>query len=428
MVSMNYGSSLNNTQYRNYFAWFSVSMFYFYQYLLRVSPGIMINELRLDFNMTAEQFSTLGSYYLYAYALVQIPLGILVDQIGVRRTISFGIILCILGAMMLSYSEVLWMAQLSRVLVGAGSGTAFLCAVKLASDLFVPGKRGMLMGGTLTIGLIGAMTAGASLIYFVNLVGWRETILYCSFVGLGSLLFVMVSVPKRDAEIKKNTPPFSFEKTVQCLLSILKNPMIILFAVLAIGVYTPISVLADLWGTDFLIKKYGFARADAAFISTTMYLGMGAGSLILPWICERLDILNKGIQLCTFGLLFMFAFVLFGPTLSPSIAVLCLFILGFFCGAEMMCFTGAALHTTPFNSGMTIGVVNTLNMLGGALLQQGIGKLLDFYWSGEMTETGIRSYSSEEYSFALSILLIVIAGCCLIALLLNRHTYSKTEV
>src|SRR5690606_4804212 len=100
----------------------------------------------------------------------------------------------------------------------------------------------------------------------------------------------------------------------------------------AVGLYTPLSVLADLWGTAFLMQKFALARADAAQASTMMYLGLALGSLVLPWISERWDVLDQTIKICSFGILIMFAVVLFGPQLSWGTLVATLFLLGVFCG------------------------------------------------------------------------------------------------
>ncbi len=55
-----------------YLAWMCTAFFYLYQYLLRVFPNLMGDELRLDLNMTAEQFGLLGAITIYAYSFVQI--------------------------------------------------------------------------------------------------------------------------------------------------------------------------------------------------------------------------------------------------------------------------------------------------------------------------------------------------------------------
>lgn len=409
-----------STAWMPYFSWLSIALFFFYQYFLRISPGIMIHDLRTDFHMTAEEFATLGSYYLYAYSFVQIPLGIIVDRVGIKKTIGIGALLTIMGGFLMGVATEVWVLQLSRVILGIGSGTAFLCAVKYVADYFSQGQRGILMGVTLTLGLIGAIFAGSLLIPLVDLFGWRQATLYCGVAGIFNLCLILLILPKTHSS-QVNHSKLSVSAIGRDIVAVIKNPIIMLYALLAIGVYTPESVLADLWGTGFLMEKFSFSKAQAAFASTSMYLGMGIGSLIFPWLCEKYDILNESIQACTFCLFALFAYILFAPSFSYYPVLGFLIILGLFSSAEMVCFTGAVLYTTQENSGLTIGIVNTLNMLAGAILQQGIGTFLDFLWDGTVTETGIRHYSSADYVFALTSLLVIIGLCCVLSLFLPRR-------
>jgi sugar phosphate permease len=149
-----------------------------------------------------------------------------------------------------------------------------------------------------------------------------------------------------------------------------------------------------------------------------LYIGLGAGSLILPWLSEKYNILHGSIVFCLFGLLGAFNILLYSDNISIIELECILFAIGFFCGAEMMCFTGALEDSTPNDSGHIIGIVNTFNMLGGALIQQTIGYLLDSNWRGVMDEHGVRQYSPSEFQDALSILSVIIAFCAVVSLLL----------
>ncbi len=395
-----------------YLAWFTCALFFFYQYILRVAPGVMIDELRGEFSLTAEDFSTFGAYYLYAYSFLQIPLGALVDRVGIRRMTLAAIVLCIGGTLIFAHSETLLVAQLSRVMVGAGSATAFMCALKIAADYFPEGKRGLLMGLTLTLGTIGALTAGKPLVILLENIGWRDTISFSAFIGAPLALMAVFLLPtqQKSSQLLEHT----WIEFGARLKGILKNPMIMLYTLLAIGLYTPLSALADLWGTAFLMQKFDLTRGDAAQTSMMMYLGMAFGSLIMPWFFEKKDKLNQGIQLCGIALLILMGIILYGPHMSIGALTIVLLGLGVFCGGEMMCFTGAVSYTTPQTSGLTLGVANTLNMLGGALLQQLIGFGLDWQWSGVLSADNLRLYSTSEFVFSLTSLLIVI-GICVVA-------------
>ena len=91
--------------------------------------------------------------------------------------------------------------------------------------------------------------------------------------------------------------------------------------------------------------------------------------------------------------------------------------MGFFCGAEMMCFTGALMSSDETNSGEIIGVVNTFNMLGAAILKYNVGYALDASWSGAMQTETLRHYSTSQYTAALSSLTWVLSICCCLAFL-----------
>jgi len=402
-----------------YFAWASVALFFFYQYILRVAPGVMIHEIRHEFSVNADQFATLGSFYLYAYSLLQIPLGIIVDRIGVRYTILGSIILCLGGSLLMAYSEIFLTAQISRIMIGAGSASAFMCSLKIVADHLPPGHRGFLMGATLTLGTFGALVAGKPLVYFLDDFGWRSTMTYTALIGLALIIFALICLPKHSQKQSSHTKE-SFKSIGQNILSIIKNYRVMLYAFLAIGLYTPLSALADLWGTAFLMQKFSLPRAEAAHTTMMMYVGLAAGSLIMPWICEKYNLLDRAIQFCGLGIIILFGILLYGPILSNAQLTLVLICLGFFCGAEMMCFTGALLFSNSNNSGLTIGIVNTLNMLGGALLQQFIGYSLDFHWEGLLDPQGIRIYESHHFVLAFSILTGVIILCCLASLKLVK--------
>lgn len=400
-----------------YFAWGIAAVFYFYQYILRVSPGVMVTDLRQEFRLTAEEFSSLGALYLYAYSLLQIPLGIAIDRFGVRRTVLSSIILCVLGSLMLAWSQSLFAVQASRLLVGAGSACAFMASLKVAADWLPSGKRGFLMGATLTLGTIGALVAGKPQVFLIDNLGWRQTVF--STAGLGMIVFFFAVLLLQLPHAPKAVIQKSFKEITRAIKAIIANRQVMLYAILAIGVYTPLSVLADLWGTAFLMQKYSLSRADAAQTSMMMYVGLSVGSLVLPWACEKYQILDRAIRVCGFALLLVFSLILFGPNLGLPALTAALVLLGIFCSAEMMCFTGAVHYTTPENSGMTIGVVNTFNMLGGAFLQQGVGYVLDAQWDGKVDQSGVRIYQTNEFVMALSLLLIVIAICCVISLFLK---------
>lgn len=411
-----------------YISWFILVTFYLYQYILRSSPGVLIEEIRHSFNMDADGFSLMGSMYYYGYALMQVPLGILIDRIGIRNTALFSIILCIAGTLLLILTDIAAMAYFSRLIVGIGAASAFMSCLKLANDYMPVSQRGFIIGATLTFGAIGALITGIPLNYLLdNFDSWQSSFVVFSLVGLVILLFAFIYLPKNRTAV--NIHEFEGKNIWKDLLNISSNKKIIVYTIVTIGLYAPLSVMADLWGTVFLVKKFDLVREIASPILMNIYIGMAIGSIFLPYLAEKYKsipgIMDKIIKYSVVTLLLLFSVMLFINTISNINLSILLISIGFLCGAEMLCFTAALRYTNSHNSGLTIGVINTFNMLSGALIQQAIGIYLDYSWKGGLDDKGLKIYFTKEFVEAFSILVIIISISAIFAIFALKHKKQK---
>lgn len=71
--------------YLPWLIWCIAALFYFYEFFLQVSPNVMVPELMSSFHVTAASLGNLAAFYFYAYAIMQIPAGVLLDFFGPRR-------------------------------------------------------------------------------------------------------------------------------------------------------------------------------------------------------------------------------------------------------------------------------------------------------------------------------------------------------
>lgn len=400
-------------------AWFSLSLFYMYQYVLRVFPSVAEQELRVDLLLSAVDFSTLGAMYLYAYGGLQVPLGAIVDRLGLKRVALAAIFMCIAGACMFYLATSLWHLQVGRLLMGIGSAPVFMCSLKICADYIPAGHRGLYMGTTLTMGTMGALVAGNLVVSLLESIGWRATILTLGGLGLLIVVLIASNLPSYTKSAEKE--PFN----LVALKKVFQNKIVYIYGILGLGFFSSLTAFADLWGTVYIVKRFGVMRADAASAAMTMYIGLAIGSLVLPWYFEKKNRLFLGIKLCAVILSALFATLMLLPDLSFAMAKVVLFLLGLFSGAIMMSFTGAALETTKETSGLTISIVNAFNMFGGAILNQMVGSLLEHYWDGAMSE-GIPQYSIQMFDRSFLIVLgSLFAVCLLIALQLKQPVTVK---
>jgi len=372
----------------------------------------MIVELRQMFKLTAEDIASLGAIYLYAYSLLQIPLGFIIDRFGVRRVLVTSLMMCILGTVLYTYAVNIGMLQLGRFFIGMGSAPIFICAVKFTSDYLPQKYQGLFMGATLTLGTIGALLSGKFLVVSLDNLGWNNTLVLCMVLGGLILLPILKFVPgsqNKDTFAK----PMLLHHLKEGLCSIFRKNEILIYSVLAVSVYTPLCILADLWGVMYLMEKFSLTRADAAQMNLYMYAGLAIGSLVIPYFSLKKNLMKEMIFLCSIGIAVAILILLYAKALSIGQLGFLLTSIGVFCGAEMICFAGAARASASSYTGLTLGVVNTLNMLGEAITQQVIGWYLDAHWTGTYGTEGARHYGEQELSSAFLILVFLIVGCTL---------------
>ena len=60
--------------------WMAASLFYAYQYILRVMPNIMMNDITQQFNIDATAFGQFSGIYYLGYSLMHLPIGIMLDR------------------------------------------------------------------------------------------------------------------------------------------------------------------------------------------------------------------------------------------------------------------------------------------------------------------------------------------------------------
>lgn len=402
-----------------YLPWFLLVVFYMYQYIFRIYPNHLEEQIKLTFNATAASFGSIGALYLLAYSLFQIPLGIIVDRVGVKKVVLYSIMLCILSVLLFRTTEIFVLAQVSRFMMGLGSGSAFMCALKVIADHFPPGKRGLLMGMTLTLGTISPFLTGSLISYIAFYYNWKSVMDLLALSGLILFLAILLFMHNKGKTVYQKNNISTIPEVLRNVAKLMVNPYIIIYSLIAVGLYTPLSALADVWGISFIRQKFGINPVVAGSISDLLFLGLASGSLLIPWYCEKKKIINKALFLCLLILLILFSIMIY-VDISVSMLVVCIVFIGFFSGAEMMCFTGALQVFNNHNSGEVIGIVNTLNMLGGAFIQWVIGVILDYTWDGSYQANGLRFYSDASYKYALTSVIIMISVCTLSSLALKR--------
>jgi ACS family D-galactonate transporter-like MFS transporter len=112
-------------------------------YLDRVNISVATKPLEQTFHLSAGEMGIVLSAFLWSYALIQIPIGALLDKVGVKWLVRLGTLLWSLATLMTALVSGLGLILLSRIILGVAEGPAFPGASKATSYWFPLRERGL---------------------------------------------------------------------------------------------------------------------------------------------------------------------------------------------------------------------------------------------------------------------------------------------
>jgi len=405
---------------RGWLIWLVVSLFYLYELILRIVPSVIVPDLMHDFSLTATGVGALSVFYYYAYAPIQLPVGLLIDRYGARWQLILACLVCVIGTFLFAQAHSEGLLAASRLLVGLGSAFAWVAVTYLISHWFPPRQRGLLIGLGSSVGLLGGIGGQGPMVLFTDAIGWRaanHTLALCGII-LAFFLWLIV----RDAP--KNVPHHkgpSLSSAFRGMRAVALNPQSWLCALFSVLLYLCVSVLAELWGISFLESAHHLTPFESGCGTSLIYFGMLIGGPLIGFISDRTHRRKPfmiGGALCA---ALSLACVIFISHLSVALIYLLLFCFGFALGAQLLSFSLIIEVNDPTAKGSALAFNNFITMIGGMVMQPLVGWLLDLGWNGVGGAT--RTYSASDYRFALAALPISCLVGAVFALLV-RETYG----
>ncbi|MEI6536431.1 MAG: MFS transporter, partial [Verrucomicrobiaceae bacterium] len=222
-----------------------------FNYIQQVVPNIIADELSHAFNANESTLGNIAASYFYAYAVLQIPVGLIVDRYGTRRPLVIAILAAGLGTIAFSWAHSSGGAQMARLIMGASAAFSFIGCLKLVEEWFPPSKFSTLAGMTNTAGMIGA-ASGAPMAVLVNIIGWRTAVAWMGGAELMLAVLVFAVVRDRPVTVSYSAP----ETQSGGMFRLLGNPQVWINAVYATSISLVFVAFGGLWGTSYIEKVY----------------------------------------------------------------------------------------------------------------------------------------------------------------------------
>src|SRR5215203_7511027 len=364
-------------------AWLVAATFYFYQYVMRSAPAVMMPQLSEAFGVSALGVASILGLFYYGYSPFSLVAGVAMDRLGPRRvmpicaaTVGVGAILFATGS-----TEI---ASVGRFLQGAGGVSALVGAIYIATKNFPASRAATLIGATQMFGMAGG-SAGQFLVgpLIARGMPWQA---FWAAMGIGGLVISVLLYFLLPEQKQADTSHDWLKTAGRAFGTVFRNPQSILCGMIAGLLFIPTTIFEMVWGVRYLQEAHGFEYADAVLRSATVPFGWIIGCPLLGFLSDRIGRRKPVIAAGGVVLLACLAGILYGPAYALPPYVMGL-VAGIASGAAMLPYTVIKEANPPQMSGTATGVVNFLNFTFSALLGPVFGGILMRVSGGAATMT-----------------------------------------
>jgi D-galactonate transporter len=184
--------------------WLVVVLLFFattINYMDRSILGIAGPSMMKDLSLSKVEFGILGSAFFWSYALMQIPVGMIVDKLGARLTYAVAIVWWSVCTVLTGFGRSLGALIGIRVLMGIGEAPAFPTNTRVISDWLPAHERGIANGIFNSGTAVGIGLATPILAWIIETWGWQVSFVVIGaigFVWLGFWLYYFRNLPNKS--------------------------------------------------------------------------------------------------------------------------------------------------------------------------------------------------------------------------------------
>ncbi|MGV2333194.1 MAG UNVERIFIED_CONTAM: MFS transporter [Planctomycetaceae bacterium] len=353
-----------------FFIWIIVSVFYAYQYVIRVMPNIMLDEILTQFNIDTAIFGQFSGIYYIGYSLMHMPIGIMFDRFGPKKVLPVCMIMTSIGLTPIIFSDNWLYPLIGRLLIGIGSSAAILGVFKIIRIGFKEAHFTRMLSLSVTIGLMGAIYGGGPVSYMSSKLGYKTVVEIFAITGLVLASIAYFAIPQ--------IPRIKTKPIITDIKTVFSNKKVILLCCFAGLMVGPLEGFADVWGAAFLKQIYNYDTSTASYLTSMIFVGMCFGAPVLGLVAERTDsyigtITSAGLTMCI-----AFTALIIGALNISSIAF-SFTLIGICSAYQILAIYKASTYVPEDVSSLTTAVANMIIMLFGYGFHTVIGLVVSYY-------------------------------------------------
>ena len=341
----------------------------FMNLFLRSSLGVMAPDLAREMALSPPELATVASAFFLAYAVMQLPTGMLLDRFGARVTLAGMLLFTAAGAGTFATAGSMPLLSLGRMMMGIGCAGIFTGAYYVLAQWLAQTRIVTLMGTLNTFAASGTLVATTPLAALIAVFGWRDC--YLAFTAGVVLLLLAVWIVVRDAPPGARPSAArseSFATVTRGVWEALRQPGMVRLLVTGLPI-SATTAITGVWGAPYLQRVHGLDVIGAGNVLLAMALCSMAGHTLLGFLARRANSVKTallvgmtGVAVATGSLA-----VLDHPAVGIVAALFCL--LGMSSSFPMVVFAHARGIVAPHLIGRGLSAANMGLMAAIALMQ-----------------------------------------------------------
>lgn len=391
---LNENNSLSKSQFL-VLVFFPFAFAHFISFVFRSVNAVLAPNLMESINLTPNQLGILTSAYFFAFALGQLPIGIMLDRYGPRRVQCVLLCVATLGALMFAVGNNFLILTIARAIIGFGLAACFMGAIKAISYYIPPQKLPSIHSYLIALGGLGAMTSTLPIKITLHFTSWHGVFYMLAAVTFIIALLIYFLAPTNYTANNKSV-------SISSLLQVYSEPNFRKTISLILIPHTVFFGIQGMWIGQYLqdVGHYSQSRIDTIlFINmTAIVAGTISVGKITEWLSrfgiETISVAGGGIIL----FIFIQSLILLNiPATLPYLSILFM-LFGTCCGLE---YTIVAQNVPPDMTGRAATCLNVLILSGAFVIQALFGGIIGL-WKPDIN----HHYPVLAYQVALGIFIL----------------------
>jgi predicted MFS family arabinose efflux permease len=371
----------------------------------RASSGAIAPELIRELALSPELLGLASGAFFIALGVAQVPVGMLFDRIGARRTVAALSVVTVAGALLHVVASSGAGLIAARAVLGLGNAASFMSVIVLCARWFPADRLATVLSWIFAVSQAGILLAATPLAALTQAVGWRWAFAgaaaLAALVGAGFLAGVRDEPPGAAARTRA---PESLADLLRGVAAIWRIPDITRVLAIHMFAYASMITVLGLWAGPYLNDVHGLDPVARGNVLLAMGVAQAAGMLAIGPLDRRFNTRKWIIVPCAAATIAVLLALAAVPRPPAALAIALLVALCAVASFSIVIVTHGRSLFPDALAGRGVTTVNLAQVTGAALLPIATGAILGSF------ALAPGRYPAEGYRVVFAVIAAALAG------------------